>query len=74
VQEGPEDILLYPILGNLSNYERGLRVFRRTNTGKPMVKACSDLGLTFVKACSDLLASHYESVIVLDQHDNMEVF
>jgi hypothetical protein len=29
--------------------------------------------LTFVKTCSDLLASHHESVIVLGQHDIMEV-
>jgi hypothetical protein len=26
VQEGPEDIVGYPIRGNLSNRERGLRV------------------------------------------------
>jgi hypothetical protein len=34
VQEGPEDILLYPIWGNLSNCERSVRVFYCTQQGK----------------------------------------
>jgi hypothetical protein len=36
VQEGPEGILLYPMLGNLSNCERGLRYSVVPNKGKPM--------------------------------------
>jgi hypothetical protein len=31
---GPEGILLYPIRGNLSNNERGLRVFCCTKQGE----------------------------------------
>jgi hypothetical protein len=39
VQEGPEGVLLYPIGGNLSNYERGLRVFCCTQQGETYGKA-----------------------------------
>jgi hypothetical protein len=39
VQEGLEGILLYPIEGNLSNYERGLRVFYYTQQGETYDKA-----------------------------------
>jgi hypothetical protein len=38
VQEGAEGILLYPIRGNLSNYERHMRVSVVPNKGKPMAK------------------------------------
>jgi hypothetical protein len=74
VQEGPKGILLYPIGGNLSNCERGLRVFLLYPTrGNLWQSKTYDLGLTFVKACSDFLASHHGSVIVLGRHGNMEV-
>jgi hypothetical protein len=39
VQEGHEDILLYSILGNLSNCERGLRIFCCTQQGETYGKA-----------------------------------
>jgi hypothetical protein len=38
VQEGPEGILLYPIRKNLSNCERGLRVFYCTQKRETYVK------------------------------------
>jgi hypothetical protein len=74
VLEGPEGIPLYPIGENLSNCEKGLRVFCCTQQRETYGKARHDLGLTFVKACSDLLTSHHGSVIVFGRHDNMEVF
>jgi hypothetical protein len=75
VQEGLEGILLYLIRGNLSNCERGMRVFCCTQQGETYGRSKTyDLGLTFVKTCSDLLPSHHGSVIVLDRHGNMEVF
>jgi hypothetical protein len=39
VREGPVGILLYPIGGNLSSYEMGLRVFCCTQQGKTYGKA-----------------------------------
>jgi hypothetical protein len=38
-EEGAEGILLYPIRGNLSNCERGLRVFYHTQQGEIYDKA-----------------------------------
>jgi hypothetical protein len=39
VQEGPEGIVLYPIRGNLSNCERGLRVLCYIQQGETYGKA-----------------------------------
>jgi hypothetical protein len=41
--------------GNISNYERGLRVSLYPTRGKLWQSKTYKLELTFVKACSDLL-------------------
>jgi hypothetical protein len=60
VQKGPESIVSYPIRGNLSNCEMGLRVLIVSYPVKGNIWQIKtyDLELTFVKACSDLWVIH----------------
>jgi hypothetical protein len=46
---GPKGILLYPIGGNLSNCERGLRVSVVPNKRKPMAKQDMRAGVNLSK-------------------------
>jgi hypothetical protein len=49
VQEGPEGTLLYPIGGNLSNCDRGLRVFYCTQQGETYDKARRMISVRYTK-------------------------
>jgi hypothetical protein len=56
VQEGPYGMAIPR--GNLSNCERGLRVWLYPTRGNLWQSKTYKLELTFVKACSDFCAIH----------------